>query len=98
MVASLPLHQSASHMALDPLRETRRQQPDSGDAGKFERRTRRIQGPGSGRNEMYGTGLTCWPGSRVSENRWAIVARSSTASIVANVLPMHWRGPPPKGK
>ena len=63
-----------------------------------QRRARRMRGPGSGRSVTYGVGVTRWPGSMVSRKRWAIAARSRTASIIANPLPMHWRGPPPKGK
>ena len=38
------------------------------------------------------------PGGSEKRKRWAIVASTSGNSIRANVLPMHTRCPPPKGK
>jgi hypothetical protein len=63
-----------------------------------QRRATTMRMPGSGRSVTYGVGVTRWPGRSVSRQRWAIVARTSTASIIANAFPMHCRGPPPKGK
>ena len=63
-----------------------------------QRRSRRMRMPGSGRSVTYGVGVTCWPGTSTSRKRWPIAARIRTASIIANALPMHWRGPPPNGK
>ena len=55
--------------------------------------------PGSGRSVTLGRGRDAADrAADVSRKRWAMVASSRMASIVAKLLPMHCRGPPPNGK
>ncbi len=51
-----------------------------------------------GGNVIAGSGSISWPGSTFISQRWAMVASTRTASVQAKPSPMHWRGPPPKGK
>ena len=54
--------------------------------------------PSAGRSVTLSSGFTDAPGASRKRNRWAMVASNSVASIMANVLPMQRRGPPPNGK
>src|SRR5438270_783639 len=54
--------------------------------------------PFRGRSVMLGSSSTPTPGTRANRSRCARVASTSSASMVANALPMHMRGPPPKGR
>src|SRR5712671_2627758 len=54
--------------------------------------------PSLGRNVIEASGVTLRPDTSRKRNFWPIVASTTLASISAEELPMHWRGPPPKGK
>src|SRR5262249_31675127 len=66
--------------------------------GSDQRAVSPIRIPYRGRSVIVGHGSTRCPGASVSRNRWAMVARISTASISAKDCPIHPRGPPPNGK
>ena len=54
--------------------------------------------PCLGRRVTENRGWMDWLGASVRRNFWAIVARSSVASIMAKPAPTQTLGPPPKGK
>lgn len=54
--------------------------------------------PFFGRRVIDDQGAGINPGSIFKLNCCAIVANTRVASMRAKELPMHWRGPPPKGK
>ena len=64
----------------------------------FQAHRSRISIGWPGRSVMTGSSLTGASVSNSRSNRWAIWARTSVASSMANVLPMQTRGPPPNGK
>jgi hypothetical protein len=57
-----------------------------------------ILNPKRGRKVSEASILTWASGATSKRNHHAIVASNSTASIIANNAPMHFRGPSPKGK
>ena len=69
-----------------------------GDTGQALRRVRRSGTPSFGRSVTVGTSASGRSSVVETAKRRAMVTRTSTASIIANALPMHTRGPPPNGK
>ncbi len=62
------------------------------------RRRTVIGSPSRGRRVTSGSGVISRPGTGSNVQWRAIVASASTPSVRAKLLPMHWCGPPPKGK